>query len=346
LDTYNSLLSSPHPDLFIHIGDISYADDYFLRPEFLYLDTYENTWDMWQQWMMPLTSVVPYMVLPGNHEAACQEFLTYMVCPSYQTNFTTYQNRFRMPSQESGAGDVGNMWSSFDYGMVHFVMIDTETDFPNAPEGPNTTLASGPFGGGVNPAQLTWLQNDLQAANENRSSIPWIVVLGHRPAYTGSTFGGGSVDNFSPVVQNVFSPIFEQYGVDLYISGHLHFYERMYPIAAGVPEKYSGQVYTNPRAPVYVVNGAAGNDERLTQVTEYNYTLGAYFDNADYGYGQIIVHNSSHLQWQYIITNNDSIVDQLWLVQDRSAGFGHVSSSHALVASWLMAIVSCLMLVL
>lgn len=35
---------------------------------------YESNWDLWQQWVTGITKKVPYMVLPGNHEAACAEF--------------------------------------------------------------------------------------------------------------------------------------------------------------------------------------------------------------------------------------------------------------------------------
>ena len=35
---------------------------------------YESNWDLWQQWMNDITKFVPYMVDPGNHEAACAEF--------------------------------------------------------------------------------------------------------------------------------------------------------------------------------------------------------------------------------------------------------------------------------
>lgn len=35
---------------------------------------YESNWDLWQQWMNQITKRVPYMVLPGNHEATCAEF--------------------------------------------------------------------------------------------------------------------------------------------------------------------------------------------------------------------------------------------------------------------------------
>ena len=38
-----------------------------------------------------------------------------------------------MPSKESGG--VANMWYSWNYADVHFVSIDTSTDFPDAPEG-------------------------------------------------------------------------------------------------------------------------------------------------------------------------------------------------------------------
>ncbi len=35
---------------------------------------YESNWDLWQQWIVNITAKVPYMVLPGNHEASCGEF--------------------------------------------------------------------------------------------------------------------------------------------------------------------------------------------------------------------------------------------------------------------------------
>lgn len=35
---------------------------------------YEANWDLWQQWFNNITLKVPYMVLPGNHEATCAEF--------------------------------------------------------------------------------------------------------------------------------------------------------------------------------------------------------------------------------------------------------------------------------
>lgn len=38
------------------------------------------------------------------------------------------------------------MWYSFNYGIAHFVSIDTETDFPGAPEEKRYVLPTGGFG--------------------------------------------------------------------------------------------------------------------------------------------------------------------------------------------------------
>lgn len=133
---------------------------------------YESNWDLWQNWMNNITSKIPYMVMPGNHEVSCAEgdgpgnFLTaylnnnqtnstakdaaldYWSCPASQRsgisltsqsivtnfsrNFTAYMHRFRMPGAESGG--VSNMWYSFDYGLAHFVAMDGETDYVNSTE--------------------------------------------------------------------------------------------------------------------------------------------------------------------------------------------------------------------
>ncbi|RFN43396.1 acid phosphatase [Fusarium flagelliforme] len=99
---------------------------------------------------------VPYIVLPGNHEATCADHdnfpyvlsayldediengtstsstLNYYSCPPSQRNFTAFQNRFHMAGEKSGG--VGNFWHSFDYGLAHFISIDTETDYAHSPD--------------------------------------------------------------------------------------------------------------------------------------------------------------------------------------------------------------------
>lgn len=82
-----------------------------------------------------------------------------------------------MPSIDSGG--VENMWYSFDYGLVHFVMLDSETDYKFSPEGPLSQVGAGPFGD-----QMGWLKDDLKKATSNRQTTPWIVAVAHRYTLT------------------------------------------------------------------------------------------------------------------------------------------------------------------
>ncbi|CAN0529401.1 unnamed protein product, partial [Laminaria digitata] len=70
--------------------------------------------------------------------------------------FGAYNARFRMPSLESGADHGTAMWYSFNVGPVHFVVIDTETDFPRA-DGDQIAWFRGAGNGGFGD-QLTWLE--------------------------------------------------------------------------------------------------------------------------------------------------------------------------------------------
>lgn len=164
-------------NFFMHIGDIAYADLYGL---IVNIDLYENIWNRFQQAIDPIASNVCYQVLPGNHEVTCFQYSD-AVCPSYLRNFTAYNNRFCMSGELSGG--YRNMWYSFDYGPVHVIMLNTETDFEKAPGGPGTTLNGGHFFNTT--AQQDWLRKDLEKASapEQRAKVPWIVAAAHRPFF-------------------------------------------------------------------------------------------------------------------------------------------------------------------
>ena len=113
----------PSINVFWHIGDLSYADDFLFLEQYLPATagngafvnaTYESVTETWMTSMTPLWNQKPYMVMPGNHEATCTELAPYNnLCPAGQRNFTSYLTRFRMPANESGAvGAIGagNMW--------------------------------------------------------------------------------------------------------------------------------------------------------------------------------------------------------------------------------------------
>ncbi len=67
--------------------------------------------------------------------------------------------------------------------------------------------------------QLAWLDQEL-----SRSTAPWKIVYGHHPIYSSGVYGTSSA------MVSRFAPLFKRYGVQLYINGHEHNYERTRPI--------------------------------------------------------------------------------------------------------------------
>ena len=193
----------------IHVGDISYADDANLigdNPD------YEPILNKFMAQVEPVASRFAYMVAPGNHDVSCH-ILGDSGCSPKLTNFSAYRGRWRMPSTDSGSSTT--MWYSFNHGNIHFVSINTETDYPLAPYTPTAGSArAGGFGD-----QLRWLEQDLQQANrkEARAERPWVVVYGHRPLYSTNSmdFPFDQQDR----VRKTFEPLFSKYGVDLYVVG-------------------------------------------------------------------------------------------------------------------------------
>lgn len=67
--------------------------------------------------------------------------------------------------------------------------------------------------------QMPWLKKALAA-----SDAPWKVVVGHHPLYSAGLYGD------DPAAIARLTPLFERHGVQLYINGHEHNYERTKPI--------------------------------------------------------------------------------------------------------------------
>lgn len=67
--------------------------------------------------------------------------------------------------------------------------------------------------------QLAWLEQEL-----SRSNALWKIVYGHHPIYSSGRYGTNAA------FVNLLTPLFKKYGVQLYINGHEHDYERTQPI--------------------------------------------------------------------------------------------------------------------
>lgn len=68
-------------------------------------------------------------------------------------------------------------------------------------------------------AQLPWLEQEL-----SRSDAPWKIVFGHHQIYSSGHYG------INQGLIQTLTPLFQKYGVQVYINGHEHNYERTVPI--------------------------------------------------------------------------------------------------------------------
>ncbi|KYK59163.1 acid phosphatase [Drechmeria coniospora] len=317
-------------EFIIHPGDLAYADNWILNIGNLFdgANAFQAILEQFYGQLAPVSGRKPYMASPGNHEAACQEIPNLTgLCPEGQKNFTDFMNRFGgvMPTafpstSESVIGRIlankarmlakPPFWYSFEYGMVHVTMINTETDFANAPDQPGGAagLNGGPFG--LPGQQLAFLEADL--ASVDRTVTPWLVVAGHRPWYTTGGDGGGCRP-----CQEAFEGLLYKYGVDLAVFGHIHNSQRFMPVLNG---KADPAGMNNPKAPMYIVAGGAGNIEGLSAVVSRpQFTAFAYAK--DFSYATIRFLDANRLQVDFTRSSTGELLDRSTLYKSHSERF-------------------------
>jgi hypothetical protein len=316
-------------DFVLHPGDLAYADDWIETGAYL-LDgarAYQSITERFYDQLAAVAARTPYMVSPGNHEAACQEIpYTTGLCPAGQRNFSDFMVRFGRTMPAASASTSTNktaaalraraqalarppFWYSYDYGSLHFVMIDTETDFSNAPDAPGGSagLNGGPFG--TPGQQLAFLAADL--ASVDRDVTPWVVVAGHRPWYTTGASAGCTP------CQQAFEVLFMRYHVDLAVFGHIHNLQRFNPVYAGVADPNGLE---DPAAPMYIVAGGAGNIEGFSAITPAPaYTEFAY--NTNFGYATLTFRDRNHLDVKFIRSYDGALLDSSTLHKSHTQRF-------------------------
>ena len=113
-----------------------------------------------------------------------------------------YQNIFDLPKNNTPQTEL---YYSVDYGEAIFICLNSET--------PGDTT------------QYNWLKSTL-AANASKK---WKIISFHRPFYTVGPHAG-EMDAY----WNTWFKAFDDYGVDLILTGHDHMYERFKPINRNV----------------------------------------------------------------------------------------------------------------
>ncbi|KAI9482514.1 Metallo-dependent phosphatase-like protein [Zychaea mexicana] len=230
--------------------------------------------DQYMNLMQEVWSQVPYLGVPGNHEGAY--------------NYSHYKNRFKNVPFEDSNFDNSLMYS-FNYKSLHLVSFSTEVYFDGTDEMIQTSI--------------NWLEEDLAEANKHRKQRPWIILITHHPVYcsapnsedcasNAARIRDGPVNSVTQEHWGGLEPVLLKHDVDLYLTGHVHNYERTLPVAKG---NIAGNgSFHNAASYVEVINGNAGPPE----ATVIFNTTGPYADWSavrydSYGYSTVKITPSS-----------------------------------------------------
>ena len=88
-------------------------------------------------------------------------------------------------------------------------------------------------------SQYNFVLDDLQKASID-PNIKWIIVNYHRVMYTSPNGCSASSCKGSSSLRDIYHPLFDKYGVDLVFQGHVHNYQRTFPL------KYNPNSHSNP----------------------------------------------------------------------------------------------------
>lgn len=212
------------PAFHLGVGDISYANGH------------PSTWETYFGTFQEHYAETPFMTVPGNHEAE----------PG--TGLTQYDRRLNalMPSTPEPNAESKQRWYDFRYGNAAFVGLNTTTDdcgqvgrSDEAVPIYDTRCRAG--GATYDQRQDTYIRETLAQASDETD---WLVVYFHGPLWTTSPDHAPRED-----VRRHWGEYFDEFGVDLVLSGDNHVYERTTTIRDGGPAEYGT---------TYVTNGTGG----------------------------------------------------------------------------------------
>jgi len=244
-----------------------------------YSDGYEPLMDTFLRMAESVSAFVPYMYGVGNHEGFY--------------DFSPYKHRFYVPYKESNSTDP--LYYSFDYGLVHYAHINSEGFM-------------GLYAQVVTPesAMYKWLENDL--AKVDRHKTPWVIVHLHRPLYCLQDTKDCNFE--AQVLRKGLEELFVKYHVDIVGQAHRHSYQTTWPVYNMTK---MGNDYVNPKYPIYVTNGAAGNKEHLDGNQSQLPVWGRSYVSR-YGFGIMSVPDANHLTYQFISADNATVLDE-WTIE-------------------------------
>jgi len=276
LETVNHILQDRSVKMILHAGDLSYAD------------CNQPLWDSYGEMIEPLAKKIPWMVCAGNHEIEYNG-------TNKDGLFTAFEKRYQMPYiQEAEFGDFlidiaikpstnlpyctpsifqteynyGNSFYSFESGSAHIIYL-------NPYSSTNETSK-----------QYSWLKNNLQMVNRNNT--PWVIIVMHCPWYSSNVNHYG--DTQTVIMRESMEQLFYDNNVNIVFSGHVHAYERSYPV-------YKNN--TNLYGPVYITIGDGGNLEGHDDEYYEQPKWSAFRNGTQYGYGTLTLLDKNRLLWKW-----------------------------------------------
>lgn len=256
------------PDFLMIPGDIVYsrglASEYRTRFWPLY-----NADSASPKGGVPLLRSTLFVAAPGNHDIATRDLDKY---PDGLAYFYNWRQPLNGPVGPEGGPLVGKVTGSdadraaflaaagesfprmanfsFDYGNAHWTVLDANA-----------------YVDWASPAFRDWVARDLAAA----SAATWRFVCYHQPGFNSSKA------HFDEQATRLLAPTFEAGKVDVVFNGHVHNYQRTFPLRF-VPEPgaaptqksrridgrwsldraFDGRADTTPDGVIYLVTGAGG----------------------------------------------------------------------------------------
>ncbi|MBY0503041.1 MAG: metallophosphoesterase family protein [Bryobacteraceae bacterium] len=221
----------------------------------------EKFYPIYNSEALPLLRARPIIGVVGNHDTAATDLGKYPDTLAYYYYWhqplngpETPERKFEgspadLQAVQSGAGEKLNRMGSFSftYGNSYWIAVDSNTYLDWS-----------------TPQLSAWLEKELKASQ----AYTWRFVTMHHPAFN------SSVAHFKEQHPRWMTNLFEKYRVDLVLAGHVHNYQRTYPlqfaVSSDAPKKgvvdgkfafdkeFDGVTKTKAKLPIYLVTGAGG----------------------------------------------------------------------------------------
>lgn len=181
-------------------------------------------WNAWFDVVGDMIARIPVVPLLGNHETYDKDWKVRMP--------EAYLHLFALPRIDREK--YQNQFYSFDYGDVHFVVLNTQSQ----------ELAD--FKPSLDEDEVAWFKEDMA-----KTTKKWKIVLMHKDPlqYGFANRPQPREEGFSPEGR-LWMPLFDQYGVDAVLSAHLHTYR---------DRGHIRNFQRDESGPLYLITGVAGN---------------------------------------------------------------------------------------